>query len=76
LPAFVNKSVLHIGAMTFILTFGSSLKSHVHFHVCVVELSRSCGARNDLIGSYLNTPSAKGKLTTPSIVDSVTSPAT
>jgi hypothetical protein len=30
-------AALHIGAVTFIHRFGSSLNEHVHFHVCVVD---------------------------------------
>ena len=32
-----EKEALHIGAVAFIHRFGSSLKEHVHLHVCVVE---------------------------------------
>ncbi len=35
--ASVDKAALHIGAVAFILRFGSSLNAHVHFHVCVVD---------------------------------------
>jgi hypothetical protein len=28
---------LHLGAVAFIHRFGSSLNTHVHFHVCVVD---------------------------------------
>ena len=31
------KAALHIGAVTFIHRFGSSLNGHVHFHVCIVD---------------------------------------
>ncbi len=35
--ANVDTAALHIGAVTFIHRFGSSLNDHVHFHVCVVD---------------------------------------
>ena len=35
--ANADRAALHIGAVAFILRFGSSLNEHVHFHVCVVE---------------------------------------
>ena len=35
--AQVDKAARHIGAVAFIHRFGSSLKEHVHFHVCVVD---------------------------------------
>jgi len=33
----VNKAALRIDAVAFIHRFGSSLNTHVHFHVCVVD---------------------------------------
>jgi len=33
----VDKAALRIGAVAFIHRFGSSLNTHVHFHVCVVD---------------------------------------
>jgi len=35
--AQVDKAALRIGAVAFIHRFGSSLNTHVHFHVCVVD---------------------------------------
>jgi len=35
--ANADKASLHIGAVAFIHSFGSSLNEHVHFHVCVVD---------------------------------------
>ncbi len=32
-----NPASLHLGAVAFIHRFGSSLNTHVHFHVCVVD---------------------------------------
>ena len=33
----VDKAAVRIGAVAFIHRFGSSLNTHVHFHVCVVD---------------------------------------
>ena len=38
--AQLDKTALHIGAIAFIHRFGSSLNSHVHFHVCPWPLTR------------------------------------
>jgi hypothetical protein len=35
--AQVDNAALRIGAVAFIHRFGSSLNTHVHFHVCVVH---------------------------------------
>ena len=35
--ANANPASLHLGAVAFIHRFGSSLNTHVHFHVCVVD---------------------------------------
>ena len=35
--AKLDKAAVHIGAVAFILRFGSSLNTHVHCHVCVVD---------------------------------------
>ena len=35
--AKLDKASVHIGAVAFIHRFGSSLNTHVHFHVCVVD---------------------------------------
>ncbi len=35
--ATLDKASVHIGAVAFIHRFGSSLNTHVHFHVCVVD---------------------------------------
>jgi hypothetical protein len=35
--ANVDKAALHIGAIAFIHSFGSSLNEHVHFHICAVD---------------------------------------
>jgi hypothetical protein len=35
--ASTDKAALHIGAVAFIHSFGSSLNEHVHFHVCAVD---------------------------------------
>jgi hypothetical protein len=32
-----GRVALHIGAVTLIHRFGSSLNAHVHFHVCAVD---------------------------------------
>lgn len=33
----IDKRDGHIGACAFIHRFGSSLNTHVHFHICVIE---------------------------------------
>jgi hypothetical protein len=35
--AQADEAALHIGAVAFIHRFGSSLNTHVHFHVCVID---------------------------------------
>ncbi len=35
--ATVDAAALRIGAVAFIHRFGSSLNTHVHFHVCVID---------------------------------------
>ena len=35
--AKADSASLHLGAVAFIHRFGSSLNTHVHFHVCVVD---------------------------------------
>ncbi|OLP07387.1 putative transposase [Rhodoferax antarcticus ANT.BR] len=37
MPDKADPASLHLGAVAFIHRFGSSLNTHVHFHVCVVD---------------------------------------
>ena len=35
--AKLDKAAVHIGAVAFIHRFGSSLNTHVHFHICAID---------------------------------------
>ena len=35
--AKLDKASVHIGAVAFIHRFGSSLNTHVHFHICAID---------------------------------------
>jgi hypothetical protein len=50
--AQADGAALHIGAVAFIHRFGSSLNTHVHFHVCVVDGVFEAVAGRGLIESF------------------------
>jgi hypothetical protein len=55
--AKADPASLHLGAVAFIHRFGSSLNTHVHFHVCVVDgvFEALAGAKSD--ADSVNAPS-------------------
>ena len=46
--ALADPASLHLGAVAFIHRLGSSLNTHVHFHVCVVRILRAFVARGHI----------------------------
>lgn len=49
--AKADPASLHLGAVAFIHRFGSSLNTHVHFHVCVVDGVLELLAGADLVNA-------------------------